>query len=129
MKKLTKEMEDKRDDIATELDKAFTEIESVFSELSDTVAMYNAKVLEFNNKMADMREFIGEVTAAMDEYMDEKSEKWAESEPGERYSEWRSAWEDIDTDDLEQLEELTDPTDTPQSAVSDELQGLPSAPE
>lgn len=55
----------------------------------------------------------------MDEYISERSEKWAESEAAEMYEAWKSEWETISFDEV----------DDPNFVDVDEFDSLPDEPE
>jgi hypothetical protein len=58
----------------------------------------------------------------METYYDERSEKWQETDAGSSYQDWKSQFEALDIDQLEQLE-LDD------LRLADDLEDFPEDPE
>ena len=128
MKKLTADMAGKREQFAKELSELFSTVEEHYTKVDDAVTAYNLCVEEFNTKLSDVAEFIVEVTTEMENYADDKSDKWKEGDAGEAFEQWKSTWEEFDADPLE-LMELPSIQDTTASGAADALNALPSEPE
>ena len=60
------------------------------------------------NARDDLREKTVEIYEEIEAYCDERSERWHDTEKGEAYSEWLSAWE-YATDEIEHIVELEAP--------------------
>jgi uncharacterized protein YukE len=60
------------------------------------------------NARVDLREKTVEIHEDIEAYCDERSELWHDTEKGEAYSEWLSAWE-YATDEIEHIVELEAP--------------------
>ena len=88
MKKVSKKTQDRIADLFSQLDDAAGEIECA-------VSNYNAAAYELN-------EIRAEVAAEIETYIDERSDRWQESERGETYAEWLNSWE-------EETEEVDEP--------------------
>jgi hypothetical protein len=126
VKKLTKEMLDQRDELCTALATAIDAIQTKGSEIDDLVLEYNGGIAKLNEVVADAREFVGNVSAALQEYADDKSDKWRESDAGNEYEDWIAEWENVDLTDAEELQVSTDTSDF-DGAVS-ALEELPTEP-
>lgn len=128
MKKLNKEQMEQRETHSTTLHTAFEKIEANYSILEDMINDYNKDVDTFNEALAATREFVGEITADMNSYMEDKSEAWQEGDKGGEYAEWRDTWDQMELEDMEHLTMPDNPTDTTYSTIPDELRELPSEP-
>ncbi len=104
MKKLTKEMETQRAELITRLETALEAVEDSRGKVEDAVLEYNGKIDELNTALLEANEFVTQVTDAMQEYIDEKSEKWAEGEAGSAYVEWMDTWQNIELTDAERID-------------------------
>jgi hypothetical protein len=105
MKKLNKEQKQARTTLVNKLNELQENVE-------DAVNKYNEAVQEG-------RALFEEIVDEMDEYINSKSEKWAESAAAEKYEEWKSEYENFTFDDLEE----------PQFVDTEELDALPDSPD
>jgi hypothetical protein len=85
----------------------------------------NPAIAEYNGVLADATEFRDEIVGRMDDYISERSEKWAEGEAGESYTSWKDDWEAVSLDDMEDENELEIEEGC---ETADELEGLSSGP-
>lgn len=71
----------------------------------------------FDAAVSEAESFREEMSSEIEGHYDEKSERWQESEAGERFSEWSSTWqetiepEEIEIPELKDLEEISELTD------------------
>lgn len=90
-----------------------------FTALADAVAAYNEAVAkawdgiaaaqtEYNAAVENAVEFRDQVVSDIDDYVDEKSDKWKEGEKADNYQTWKDAWEgaEIPESELEQPDDL-----------------------
>lgn len=112
-------------------------IRTAHSELETAIADYNAtmegakdvvqgKLNELNVKIHEAKDWAEGIASDMQEYYDEKSERWQEGENGENYSNWKDGYENLDTDDVEIT--FPDELEVPECAVADDLESLPDEP-
>src|SRR5262245_61417950 len=105
MRKLTKEAMAERDALQPKFDKAFealldtvqafnTLMEQQWETVTQAVETYNAVVQEG-------REWVGEQTSDMEQFQLERSERWLESDAGQRYAAWIQQFETVDLRDVE----------------------------
>lgn len=121
MNKLTKAQEATKDDLVKRLNEAKAEVEKAFgvvvnymdNELASAVAAYNDIVGEVEG-------FRDELVGDMENYYDERSEKWQEGDAGSSYQEWKGEWEGLDTTIVD---DATVP-DEPTMGHADELEQL-----
>ena len=74
-----------------------------FTECQEQLA---AAIINFNECRQAFELFRDEIAGEMEMYSDERSERWHESEAGETYNEWKSAWDaELELDELEELDE------------------------
>jgi hypothetical protein len=116
MKKLDKATLASRDEILARLQTQFSDLEAAvqgfntvmegaWAAVEEAMQAYNAKlddewgnglqpVIEtYNEAVADANAWKQDVAAAIQEYMDERSDKWQQSEAAERYSTWRDEFD------------------------------------
>lgn len=110
MKRLSKAQLAQREELSKKLTLAREEISDAFTEaynpgggIRDAWDRYQAVVEEATS-------WRDEIVAAMDSYASDRSEKWTESDAGQAYEEWKSAWENVelelgelDTPDTEEI--------------------------
>lgn len=90
MKKLTKKQADEQSQIASDLEEAHNE--------------YAAALEKLNTEIRTAIEFRDEIVATQDEYISNRSERWAESETGEQYIAWKDGWEQFELEEIEEAE-------------------------
>jgi hypothetical protein len=115
MKRLSKEQLAARDELVKRLRDAAEKIE-------DEIDNVNAIIEQYNHVLTDVETFRDEVVGEMETYYDERSEKWQETDAGSSYQDWKSQFEALDIDQLEQLE-LDD------LRLADDLEDFPEEPE
>lgn len=80
-------------------------------QLSASIASINTAIDEANDLIKEVNEFSNEVAEGIEETIEERSEKWHESEAGQRVAEdletWRAELDElyVDLDDLEKFAE------------------------
>ena len=127
--KLSKDERSRREEIVAALREAadkITEAVDAYKEaLVAPTAAVEAAVAAYNAALAEASEFAQEVSGRIGDDIDEKSEKWQESEKGEAAGAWRDAWDELSLDDIEI--EFPDEIefDTPEHA--DELENAPDS--
>lgn len=114
MQKLSKQQSERLATLCGELREAEDEVNDAFDTLDSCVSEYNQKADEVN-------EFLREVEGDIDNYINEQSEQWQESERGEAYSSWLEEWA-LSVDPIE-VERPEIPIDV------DTVEGLPEEPE
>lgn len=90
MNKLSKEQKQQKQALATKIENALANLEQAIQEAN---------------------EFIEDVHTSMEEFYDERSQRWQESEAGSAYEDWISEWgTEIDANDepLENFQNLPD---------------------
>lgn len=114
MKKLNKEQQKRLEELngnaqvlAAELDETIKTFNTTLEEQRDFL---QAALDRYNEKRVEIGEFRDEIVIAIEEYVDERSEKWQESEAAGRYETWKSMWEELEVDEVElELPEDIDP--------------------
>ena len=112
MKKLSKPELKQRDEFADAL-------EAALNKVCDLVDDYNARVKqmwqplevalsEYNGIVDDAQNFRDGIVEQMQNYIDERSEHWQESDTGIAYVEWKDSWEALSVEplEIEQPEEI-----------------------
>ena len=116
MKKLSKSALTERDEFVAQLSEKREEAEAALSAASDAVS-------EYNKLIGEVEEWRDRIVGEMDDYISERSEKWAESEAASNYESWKSAFEDLD---FSKIDEVATDVD---SSLEEELEALPEQPD
>jgi DNA repair exonuclease SbcCD ATPase subunit len=111
MKKISKDQIKRRDELQGKLQSLMADLETAceaynealrekWSAIDDALGAYNEAIGEVN-------EWQQEIASDIQSYMDDRSEKWLESDKAQEYESWREEFEDeIEEVKLEQPEEL-----------------------
>jgi hypothetical protein len=131
VKALSKEQEKEKAELVDAIRAAHTKLE-------DALGVFNARLVEeqgdvqekldaLNAKLQEASEWAEGVVSEMQDYYDERSEKWQEGDDGQNYDAWKDGYEDLDFEDLkiDFPEEIGIP-DCP--SVADDLEALPDEP-
>lgn len=93
-----RELVDKLSEAGQELQAAVNayneKCEAEFNAVKEAINDYQAVV-------GEARSFAEEVAGDIGSYMEEKSEKWLESDRGSAYQQWQSEWENIELEDVD----------------------------
>jgi hypothetical protein len=127
MQKLSKDQLASRDALAEELADLYGKLEVAVEIFNNTLsdawdAVENARDT-YNAKLFEANQWLEEVADAIQEYIDERGDKWQASEKGEAYDTWHAAF-DITLEEID----LGEP-DWAQLRESDRGQDLPELPE
>lgn len=96
----------------TELQTLSTKLQEAFYNLEDTVDKYNGEMesqwelvesaLEsYNDVVSEVSGFKDDVAGQIQEYIDERSEKWPETDNGQAITSWHDEVENFETEPLE----------------------------
>lgn len=125
MKSLSKQDIARIGDLGSELETLRGKVEDAVRELIDThVAAVNELIATYNEKATEANGVASDIASEIETYMDERSDKWRESEKGEAYSSWLQAWQEVDFAEIDQIE-VEDPSDVDTTLMND----LPTEPE
>lgn len=127
MKKLTKEEAAQRGKLVEDLRAASAKVE-------DEIAAFNAKreelakpmndaIAAFNKIAEDAEGFVSDIVSSMDDYASEKSDKWQESDTGQAFEEWKSAWEGIACEAFDDVS--IEEVEMPDTDMIDDLENAP----
>ena len=124
MKKLTKEQDETRMRLVNELRTIEEEVTDAHGKVISELEAANAVIAKYNEKVAEAEAWRDEVTTDMQSYVDERSDKWQESEAGTEYQEWQDSYAELS---FETLEELV-VTDLPEFALAQQIEDLTDQP-
>lgn len=131
MKKLDKELIAKRDSLVKNLREAAGELETAVSEFNDALddlkLRLQEKIDDYNMVLQEADSWRADVTGAMEEYYDERSDKWQDSPAGDAYSAWISEYQQLDLDEIDI--DMPDNVDMPDVSNADEIENLPEQPD
>ena len=120
MKKLSKDQVTLRDELVASLQKAKDDVIEALGAVVGATAEANSKIEAYNTVLGDASSFAEEVAGEIESYIDERSEKWHESDAAQTYADWFRAWQGVDFSDIYPL---PDP-DEPEMAHAEELESL-----
>lgn len=89
-----------------------TELTSARGKIDQVVTIYNQQtealrppveeaITGYNSILAKVRDFTSGIAARGREELDNKSEKWLESDTGQSAEEWTESWETVELDDID----------------------------
>jgi hypothetical protein len=123
MQKLTKEQVARKRELVDKLSGAGQELQAAIIAYNEKCEAEFSSVREaiddYQTVVDEARSFAEEIAGDIAGYMDEKSEKWLESDRGQAFEQWKSEWENIDIYDVD----LDEPT--PIGCDVDEMAGTP----
>lgn len=111
MKKLTKAQAVIKADLVERADAEFMALDAAISAYNAAVALAYAelapKVASYNAYMQECAEWRDEVKQDLEEYVENRSEKWQESDTATAYSNWLGELQiDFDTVEIDEPEEV-----------------------
>jgi len=105
MKRLPKEFEARRQQLIESLEAASGEVESAIERMNEVILEAKeeaeAAIEAYNSLVRDAAELRDEAQQAVQDYFDDKSDKWQESEAGEKYQTWINGFDDIEAIEIE----------------------------
>lgn len=121
MKRLTKLQETTRSELVDALRGKAAKVQEALAEVNQAIVdKLNVAIQEYNDKLTEADSFRDEITAAMSDYMDERSDKWREGDAASEHESWMGEWEGLDTDHIDEASEI----DEPDMAHADEMENL-----
>ena len=129
--RLTNRESSLRDEYVHRLRKAHEDVTAAMVDFNEKLDKLtgdvNQAVARYNEVQADAQEFISNITARLEEEVNDKSEKWQESDRGQAASTFLDEW-NIELDPMADLE--LPPVDDPfVDTGADELENLPTEAE
>lgn len=110
MKKLSKDEEKRRSELSEELKKIAAEVDEAVVAANNAIDKVNDIIERYNNVVGEANGFREDIVNAIESYMDERSEKWHESDRASSYEDWKQEWED-ELSELSTYSELDSPSD------------------
>ena len=105
MKSLTKTHLSERDKIIDRINEAQTELEEKLDEYTEVTSRLQDGIgdalVAYNETLAEARQFIDNIAGEAESVMEDRSEKWQESDAGKAYQEWIDEWRGAVIDDVE----------------------------
>ena len=111
MKKISKDLLKERDETCAKLREARSVLDGAVADFNNAMQAEWEKVSAaqdaYNEIRADAQSWMESVASDIQSYMDERSEKWQESDKAQEYDQWRSEFEgDLEEASIEQPDEL-----------------------
>lgn len=127
MKKLSKDDLKAREEAVGKLKTTFEELTEAVSRYNDVMATEWATVEEaqnaYNEALHAAQEWSEGIATQIEDFINDKSDKWKEGEKGDAYENWKGTFEAIDftESELSQPDELSVEVENP----CEEIEGLP----
>ena len=111
MKKISKDQIKRRDELQGKLQSLMADLETACEAYNETLrekwSAIDDALGAYNEAIGEVNEWQQEIASDIQSYMDDRSEKWLESDKAQEYESWREEFEDeIEEVTLEQPEEL-----------------------
>lgn len=106
MKKLTKEQQAERDELIDEFAERKAALEEQAGNVQHEVDKYDEHVNALNDTIGKINEFAANVAQDIEHYMEERSDKWLESERAAAYSDWKEQWLSVELSEVEQMKDV-----------------------
>lgn len=121
MKKVDPKLIEKMaDNIRTEMQN----VENIREQINNMIDNRLAGAIEaYNAALSEARDFIEDAVGKMEDYVEDKSENWGDSDTGTAYMDWKSEWEGMDLENLVRPDLIE--FDYPHA---DDLENLPTEP-
>lgn len=125
MKKISKEQEQNRDELLAEYAEATAHLAEIAEKLEGMIDDYNNAARAINDIVDQMQTVADDIAGEIREYIEERSEKWQESDTGEAYAAWLDQWDSLCLEGADELhvypDESSDVSDFEQAATSPDL--------
>lgn len=95
------------------------EIEDALTNINNSIADLNQHIENANAVIAEINGFAEDIANTIHEYMDEKGEKWQETEVGQNHEAVYNEWSEFVLDEIEELDEIE--VDIPNAEAIKEL--------
>ena len=128
MYKLSKEETARRDEIIEDLKEQKEKMEAEWAKVVSAVAAFNTTVAAYNAELGTAQTFVDDIVGQMEDYMNDKSEKWTDGDKGQAYDAWKSEWEGVDLSEIAAFE-LDEHTASDAADHHETLENLPDRPE
>ena len=130
MKSITKADLKLRDELCSQIRKAHEALEVAVDAFNNAMvepwgAVEDA-LEKYNSIVSDLESWKEDITSQIQEYIDERSEKWQEGDRGQAYQEWLSAYENTSIESVEMS--MPDTVDFNVEGVADDIESLPENP-
>jgi hypothetical protein len=125
MKSLSKYDEERRAKISAHLQEQAQEVEKAHAELTEAIETYNAVIASYNEVVTEATGFAEDMASAIGAYIDEKSEKWQDSDRGQAFTDWQDEFQNADFEEIDTVEVPNLPEFT-NEATLDDLPGFPN---
>jgi hypothetical protein len=90
--------------------------------MNETWERVESALLSLNEKIIEAEEWRGDMASEMQDYFDERSERWQESDAGSNYQDWLTEW----GSELPEVElDAPEDVEMPEVEALDTLEGLP----
>jgi len=126
MKRISKDDAKRKDELGTQIARHENELQDAINKFNEAKreawGPVQVAIEAYNDVIREVEGFCGDVWNEIDNYINERSEKWQESDAASAFGEWRDSWQEISGGEIE-LEEPED-VEIPESETADAFSNL-----
>lgn len=126
MHKLSKDDLKRKSDLIDSYNKAKEAVEEKFKEYEAFVESINEEIRAFNEVVEEMQGWTEDIANEIQEYVDERSDNWRDSDKGQAIGDWLTEWQNFSIDTIDELRAEDVAPDFPDT---DEFENLPDEAE
>ena len=121
MKRLNKAQLKIRSELTDALRTAQTKVGQAILEVNSVIdGQLNDAIAEYNGALSELESFRDEIVSEMETYINERSDKWRDSDAASNYDSWKQDWDGVLLDEIEQIDNIEEPD----LSHADEFEGL-----
>jgi hypothetical protein len=124
MQRLSKDQKTQRDKLVEALNTRGNVVNDAWEAFEQAYGALVDAIDEYNGVVQDVVTYRDEIAQEMEDYYEERSERWQEGDAGQAYTNWMEAWTEVELDELEQVE-LPDEPEMPHADLIDDLPDQP----
>jgi hypothetical protein len=92
-------------------------VRKLHSMVNTNIALVNNVIERYIEALNEMKGFVEDINSAQEDYWNDRTERWQDSDAGQDYSSWKDEWGTFYFDEPQLIEELED--------VADQMDNLP----
>jgi hypothetical protein len=131
MKKLSNAQITQKESLRDSLEAAHKEVNSYLDEVNEAIRLANGRIDDlnrligvYNDVVADVEMWRDEISGDIESYMDERSEKWQESDKADYYRSWKEEFDNLTVERIEEIEEIEEIGSFEEEALVEELSNI-----
>ena len=90
------------------VDEMAGKVEDAIRAANELIDQLNEAIVDMNGSIEDASSWVSEIASDIQGYIDDRSDKWRESENGERYQSWLSNIEGLSIEQASEIDQIPD---------------------